>query len=338
MDSGQSTAMMQRMSCPDRTRLPPPRQAQPAPTAAQPDREGERPRPGGRARGAGGLLDRATVIQLHSRWALVALAATGLHVLTVVGDLEQPAVQDDVPADPHDAEAEHPRRAEVEQAREPGAAVEAVHAEDAHEGEQQPADVVVDRAVGVALAGVVDVPRERELDGLVVAAVGRDRGGVELDLRLRRQRRRQAVERLLGRLAQRLGALLGRADVGPSGLRGADVVVGVDAAELGRRLAAVRAEGLPAVVAVDAAGQVLGYCWARPFRPLAAYRGTVEDSIHVAREARRRGVGQALLAIMIPLFAGAAAWGGWGYDGGVWCCASLLVSPALPPSARAGWS
>lgn len=72
-----------------------------------------------------------------------------------------------------------------------------------------------------------------------------------------------------------------------------------DAAELGRRLAAVRAEGLPAFVAVDAAKQVLGYCWARPFRPLAAYRGTVEDSIHVAREARRRGVGQALLAELI---------------------------------------
>lgn len=72
-----------------------------------------------------------------------------------------------------------------------------------------------------------------------------------------------------------------------------------DAAELGRRLAAVRAEGLPAIVAVDAVGQVLGYCWARPFRPLAAYRGTVEDSIHVAREARRRGVGQALLAELI---------------------------------------
>jgi sulfoxide reductase heme-binding subunit YedZ len=38
------------------------------------------------SRGAGGLLDRATVLQLHSRWALVALSATGLHVLTVVGD------------------------------------------------------------------------------------------------------------------------------------------------------------------------------------------------------------------------------------------------------------
>jgi predicted ferric reductase len=38
------------------------------------------------SRGAGGLLDRATVLQLHSRWALVALSATGLHVLTVVAD------------------------------------------------------------------------------------------------------------------------------------------------------------------------------------------------------------------------------------------------------------
>lgn len=38
------------------------------------------------SRGAGGLLDHATVLQLHRRWALVALAATGLHVLTIVGD------------------------------------------------------------------------------------------------------------------------------------------------------------------------------------------------------------------------------------------------------------
>lgn len=38
------------------------------------------------SRGAGGLLDRATVLHLHQRWALVALTATGLHVLTVVGD------------------------------------------------------------------------------------------------------------------------------------------------------------------------------------------------------------------------------------------------------------
>lgn len=40
------------------------------------------------------------------------------------------------------------------------------------------------------------------------------------------------------------------------------------------------------------------------FRPLAAYRGTVEDLIHVAREARRRGVGQALLAELIDVCIG----------------------------------
>jgi L-amino acid N-acyltransferase YncA len=72
-----------------------------------------------------------------------------------------------------------------------------------------------------------------------------------------------------------------------------------DQVEMARRLAAVRAEGLPAHVAVDGQGEVLGFCWARPFRPLAAYRGTVEDSIHVARAARRRGVGQALLTAVI---------------------------------------
>ena len=37
-------------------------------------------------RGAGDLLDRATVMELHKRWALAALAVTALHVLAVVGD------------------------------------------------------------------------------------------------------------------------------------------------------------------------------------------------------------------------------------------------------------
>ena len=72
-----------------------------------------------------------------------------------------------------------------------------------------------------------------------------------------------------------------------------------DAAELGRRLAAVRAAGLPAYVAVDDDGRVLGFCWARPFRPIAAYGRTVEDSIHVAADARRHGVGRALLEALV---------------------------------------
>jgi L-amino acid N-acyltransferase YncA len=72
-----------------------------------------------------------------------------------------------------------------------------------------------------------------------------------------------------------------------------------DAAELGRRLAAVAEAGLPAYVAVDDDGRVLGFCWARPFRAIAAYRATVEDSIHVASDARRHGVGRALLEALI---------------------------------------
>ncbi len=72
-----------------------------------------------------------------------------------------------------------------------------------------------------------------------------------------------------------------------------------DAAELGRRLAAVHEAGLQAFVALDGAGCVLGFCWARPFRAIAAYSLTVEDSIHVAGDARRHGVGRALLEALI---------------------------------------
>lgn len=38
------------------------------------------------SRGAGGLLDRAVLIELHSRWALMALAATALHTLVILVD------------------------------------------------------------------------------------------------------------------------------------------------------------------------------------------------------------------------------------------------------------
>lgn len=72
-----------------------------------------------------------------------------------------------------------------------------------------------------------------------------------------------------------------------------------DATELGRRLTQVREAGLPAYVALTGEGRVLGFCWARPFRAIAAYRRTVEDSIHVAGDARRHGVGRALLEALI---------------------------------------
>jgi phosphinothricin acetyltransferase len=51
-------------------------------------------------------------------------------------------------------------------------------------------------------------------------------------------------------------------------------------------------------VAEDA-GQVVGYAYAAPFRPRAAYRYTVEDSIYLAPEAVGRGLGRALLSAVL---------------------------------------
>lgn len=64
------------------------------------------------------------------------------------------------------------------------------------------------------------------------------------------------------------------------------------------RLAAVLNEGLPYLVAASG-GRVLGFAYAAPFRPRAAYRYTVEDSIYVAPDFVGRGVGVALLSAVI---------------------------------------
>ena len=66
---------------------------------------------------------------------------------------------------------------------------------------------------------------------------------------------------------------------------------------MGRRAAVVDA-GYPYILAEDA-GRVLGYAYAGAYRPRRAYRYTVEDSVYVAEDAHRRGVGQKLLAELI---------------------------------------
>lgn len=71
-----------------------------------------------------------------------------------------------------------------------------------------------------------------------------------------------------------------------------------DDAEMGRRRAAILAQGLPWLVA-ERAGQVLGYAYANQFRPRRAYRFCVEDSIYLAPAARGQGVGRLLLAELI---------------------------------------
>ncbi|MGI9169300.1 MAG: GNAT family N-acetyltransferase [Caulobacteraceae bacterium] len=71
-----------------------------------------------------------------------------------------------------------------------------------------------------------------------------------------------------------------------------------DLAETARRLGAVTAFGLPFLVA-EKDGEVAGFAYAAPFRPRAAYRYTVEDSVYVAPGLLRAGIGRALLAGVI---------------------------------------
>jgi L-amino acid N-acyltransferase YncA len=57
-------------------------------------------------------------------------------------------------------------------------------------------------------------------------------------------------------------------------------------------------QNYPVLVAVEE-GRVLGYGSLGDFRPYEGFRGSVEHSVYVASEARRRGVGRALLGALI---------------------------------------
>jgi L-amino acid N-acyltransferase YncA len=71
-----------------------------------------------------------------------------------------------------------------------------------------------------------------------------------------------------------------------------------DEAEVARRLAEVRAQGLPYLVA-EADGRVVGYAYAAPYRSRPAYRYTLEDSVYVDRDCTGRGVGRRLLERLV---------------------------------------
>ena len=71
-----------------------------------------------------------------------------------------------------------------------------------------------------------------------------------------------------------------------------------DTAEMERRWQTVTNGGFPYLVAVQA-GAVLGYAYVSQYRPRPAYRFSVENSIYVAPEAHRSGVGRQLLAAVI---------------------------------------
>ena len=72
-----------------------------------------------------------------------------------------------------------------------------------------------------------------------------------------------------------------------------------DAAEMAARREAVLAGGYPHLVAEGRGGALLGYAYASAYRPRPAYRHTVENSVYVAPDGMRAGIGRALLAALI---------------------------------------
>jgi L-amino acid N-acyltransferase YncA len=71
-----------------------------------------------------------------------------------------------------------------------------------------------------------------------------------------------------------------------------------DETEMAQRQRAILEAGYPYLVA-QADGAVLGYAYAGPYRARPAYRWSVENSVYVAAEAMRRGIGGALLDALI---------------------------------------
>ncbi|HJS86652.1 MAG TPA: GNAT family N-acetyltransferase [Acetobacteraceae bacterium] len=73
-----------------------------------------------------------------------------------------------------------------------------------------------------------------------------------------------------------------------------------DAAEMGRRRAAILAGSYPFLVADDGpGGRVLAYAYASAYRARPAYRFAAEDSVYVAPDAGRGGIGRALLGELL---------------------------------------
>jgi L-amino acid N-acyltransferase YncA len=71
-----------------------------------------------------------------------------------------------------------------------------------------------------------------------------------------------------------------------------------DEAEMARRLNTLLTGGYPYLVA-EFSGAIAGYAYAGPYRARPAYRWTVENSVYVAPEFHRRGIGLVLLKRLI---------------------------------------
>jgi phosphinothricin acetyltransferase len=71
-----------------------------------------------------------------------------------------------------------------------------------------------------------------------------------------------------------------------------------DEAEMARRQSVLLDGGFP-YLAADLDGALAGYAYAGPYRPRPAYRFSVENSVYIAAQAQRRGLGRALLNALI---------------------------------------
>jgi L-amino acid N-acyltransferase YncA len=71
-----------------------------------------------------------------------------------------------------------------------------------------------------------------------------------------------------------------------------------DEGEMRRRMGDLVGRGYPYLVA-ELAGVIAGYAYAGPYRTRPAYRWSVEDSIYIAPQMHRRGIGRALLDRLI---------------------------------------
>ncbi len=71
-----------------------------------------------------------------------------------------------------------------------------------------------------------------------------------------------------------------------------------DEAEMARRMNDLVGKGFPYLVA-EIDGALAGYAYAGPYRTRPAYRFTVENSVYIAPDSHRRGIGRALLAALI---------------------------------------
>jgi L-amino acid N-acyltransferase YncA len=73
-----------------------------------------------------------------------------------------------------------------------------------------------------------------------------------------------------------------------------------DMTELAGRRRDVLRHGLP-YLAAEQAGEIVGYCYATPYRARSAYRFTIEDSVYIDAGHVGQGIGRTLLSRLIAL-------------------------------------